>query len=422
MLAALLGAVLTVSSVDGGLELTDVEDVAALHVGELDTCRNEKAAGVVQLDFTVVDGGVASVSALRDSRPGAAGCLTRALSTWAFPPGPVSFVRYEWAPAKKPGASEPVEIPAPVDELWRRRGDVAACYVKHRKEPADEGPVDADVVLVRSGAVLSATLARVGVRFSETPLGDCVVDAVRQWRFPRLASPSRARLSWQLVRKRTASPPQPDVVVVTEAEPTTPTVADLPIHAALLQQTNALQPCSSGAETLVLMGFERLADGGLLVKPVLSNPADPQVEDCVAARAGTFDLPLKPGEKHQDAWLFQGDGGVVAYQTTHRSDVGGLAKDVIMKVIKKHQNEIKFCYEQRLQQIPTLAGKVAVLFIIGASGEVLSAEAEELEDQRLAPVAECMTRRIRGWKFPEPINGGKVTVTFPWIFKPAGVE
>ena len=32
----------------------------------------------------------------------------------------------------------------------------------------------------------------------------------------------------------------------------------------------------------------------------------------------------------------------------------------------------------------------------------------------------CMLSRIRRWKFPEPQGGGIVTVTFPWIFKPAG--
>ncbi len=33
-----------------------------------------------------------------------------------------------------------------------------------------------------------------------------------------------------------------------------------------------------------------------------------------------------------------------------------------------------------------------------------------------------MLVHIRRWKFPEPQGGGIVTVTFPWIFKPAGSE
>ncbi len=34
----------------------------------------------------------------------------------------------------------------------------------------------------------------------------------------------------------------------------------------------------------------------------------------------------------------------------------------------------------------------------------------------------CMLARIRRWKFPEPQGGGVVSVTFPWIFKPAGSD
>ncbi|MBS1150427.1 MAG: putative abductin-like protein [Myxococcaceae bacterium] len=33
-----------------------------------------------------------------------------------------------------------------------------------------------------------------------------------------------------------------------------------------------------------------------------------------------------------------------------------------------------------------------------------------------------MLARIRRWKFPEPQGGGVVSVTFPWIFKPAGSD
>ena len=101
--------------------------------------------------------------------------------------------------------------------------------------------------------------------------------------------------------------------------------------------------------------------------------------------------------------------------------VGGLSKDVIMKVIKRHQNEIKFCYEQELQKAPDLNGKVAVLFTIDPAGAI--AEANVSESTLGNNNAEnCMLSRIRRWKFPEPAGGGVVTVTFPWIFKPAGGE
>ncbi len=99
--------------------------------------------------------------------------------------------------------------------------------------------------------------------------------------------------------------------------------------------------------------------------------------------------------------------------------VGGLDKDVIMKVIKRHQNEIKFCYEQELQKNPALAGKVAVAWTIDPAGAVSEATVSESSISN-ANVESCIVQRIRRWKFPEPAGGGVVNVTFPWVFSVAG--
>ncbi len=101
--------------------------------------------------------------------------------------------------------------------------------------------------------------------------------------------------------------------------------------------------------------------------------------------------------------------------------VGGLDKDVIMKVIKRHQNEIKFCYEKELQQNAKLAGKVAVAWTIDPAGSVSEAAVSESSIGN-TNVESCIVERIRRWKFPEPSGGGIVNVTFPWIFKAAGDE
>ncbi len=101
--------------------------------------------------------------------------------------------------------------------------------------------------------------------------------------------------------------------------------------------------------------------------------------------------------------------------------VGGLSKDEIMRVIRRHQSEIKFCYERELQKSPNLAGKVAVAFTIDPAGGVAEAN---VTDSSLSNnnTESCMISSIRGWKFPQPEGGGVVAVTFPWIFKPAGTE
>ncbi len=96
----------------------------------------------------------------------------------------------------------------------------------------------------------------------------------------------------------------------------------------------------------------------------------------------------------------------------------GLSKDAIMQVVKRHQNEVKFCYEQQLQEQPSLKGKVAVAFTVGPDGKVLQANATQ-DTFPDAAVADCIVARVRRWEFPKPEGGGEVTVTFPWVFKPA---
>jgi len=101
--------------------------------------------------------------------------------------------------------------------------------------------------------------------------------------------------------------------------------------------------------------------------------------------------------------------------------VGGLAREVIARVIQEHQSEIKYCYETQLNRNPSLAGKVTVLFTIDGSGTVSDGQVSETTLQN-QDTERCMLAKIRRWKFPEPAGGGVVKVNFPWIFKPAGAE
>lgn len=110
------------------------------------------------------------------------------------------------------------------------------------------------------------------------------------------------------------------------------------------------------------------------------------------------------------------DGGAKA-QPPGPAPVGNLSKDEITKVLKRHQNEVRHCYEQALRLKPELAGKIAVKFIVGATGDVLDSEiaSDTLNDENLKA---CMLKLVRSWKFPEPRGGGNVTITYPWVFNP----
>ena len=98
---------------------------------------------------------------------------------------------------------------------------------------------------------------------------------------------------------------------------------------------------------------------------------------------------------------------------------GSLSKEIIGKIIRKHWNEIKYCYETELNKNPNLYGKVAVAFTIDGTGAVGDANVSE-STMGNTNVENCMTTRVRRWRFPEPKGGGQVFVTYPWVFKAAG--
>ena len=118
------------------------------------------------------------------------------------------------------------------------------------------------------------------------------------------------------------------------------------------------------------------------------------------------------------AALLANDGGTApAPKPAKPAVVGTLSKEEITKVMKRHNNEVRHCYEQSSRAKPKLEGKVSVKLIIGASGDVLQAEiaSDTTNDENLK---NCMLTVVRSWKFPEPKGGGNVTVTYPWSFAP----
>lgn len=98
---------------------------------------------------------------------------------------------------------------------------------------------------------------------------------------------------------------------------------------------------------------------------------------------------------------------------------GSLSKEVIRRVIQRHINEVRFCYEQELNQRPDLEGRVTVTFIISPTGAVQTAlvAASSLGNQR---VESCIAGAVRRWTFPAPEGGGIVRVNYPFMLQAAG--
>lgn len=103
----------------------------------------------------------------------------------------------------------------------------------------------------------------------------------------------------------------------------------------------------------------------------------------------------------------------------HADVRGSLSKEVIRRVIRRHINEVKFCYEQELNTRPDLAGRVTVRFIISPTGSVQTAvtQATTLNNSR---VEGCITQAVQRWTFPAPDGGGIVIVNYPFVLQSQG--
>ncbi|MCD6497914.1 MAG: TonB family protein, partial [Deltaproteobacteria bacterium] len=99
---------------------------------------------------------------------------------------------------------------------------------------------------------------------------------------------------------------------------------------------------------------------------------------------------------------------------------GSLDKSIIRRVIRRHLNEIRYCYVSRgLASNKRLAGQVKVQFVISQTGRVSSVGIVSSSLHHPGTEA-CIRSAVRRWKFPKP-EGGIVIVKYPFNFKPGGV-
>jgi TonB family protein len=99
---------------------------------------------------------------------------------------------------------------------------------------------------------------------------------------------------------------------------------------------------------------------------------------------------------------------------------GSLDRELIRRVIRRHLNEVRTCYQRELQANPALFGRVTVRFTVeGATGQVTDASIAS-STLNNTPVEECVAQAVRRWRFPTAPVAGTIVITYPFVFRAAG--
>jgi TonB family protein len=98
---------------------------------------------------------------------------------------------------------------------------------------------------------------------------------------------------------------------------------------------------------------------------------------------------------------------------------GSLDKEIIRRIIRRHINEVKYCYEKELSATPNLNGRVMIQFTISATGQVVASVVQNSTVGNRT-VEGCIAQAVRRWMFPKPKGGGIVIVSYPFVLRSAG--
>ena len=109
-----------------------------------------------------------------------------------------------------------------------------------------------------------------------------------------------------------------------------------------------------------------------------------------------------------------GHAGVLGRGAVH----GSLSKQNIRQTVRRQLNEVRGVYQRHLKRDPRLSGRYVITFTIGPTGQVLSAS---LRGAPPSAFSRDLVRVVRRWRFPAPSGGGTMVVSYPLVFRTAGV-
>ena len=95
---------------------------------------------------------------------------------------------------------------------------------------------------------------------------------------------------------------------------------------------------------------------------------------------------------------------------------GCLSKSIIRRIVRRHLNEVRYCYTRELQTKRDLYGRLVVKFSIASTGQVVSSSVQR-STLNNGNVEGCIATAVRRWLFPKPEACGLVVVSYPFVLR-----
>jgi len=215
--------------------------------------------------------------------------------------------------------------------------------------------------------------------------------------------------------------PRPTPVAV----PTAQTVDSLGVLAVIRAQSwgDDASPFSAGnarpGEGGLSDGFRLLLPNGPGFGPVDMQSSghgtcDPTERDCGEGMIDTGPLTTRGDHGHVPGLTGDPRPHVPQVRVLPAQTMGSLSREQVRRTIRRHINEVRFCYEQQLQGRPDLEGRVTVAFTISPSGVVQSANVAS-DSTGNGQVSSCISSAVRRWTFPEA--AGVTGVSYPFVLQ-----
>lgn len=184
----------------------------------------------------------------------------------------------------------------------------------------------------------------------------------------------------------------------------------------------------TGSRTGEKLGLQRLSNGRYQVEVSRSDPSDrAPVTGSLQIRAHgesrSIDFELGPEDRRKPvaslrattSWTTgPGPGSARPRVQLSRPQVQGtMDVNIVHRILRRHLNEVRFCYEQQLRARPDLQGTVILQMVVTPDGRVAQSAPRQntLGDSN---VANCMMARSRRWQFPQP--DGVLRIVVPYRF------